>query len=872
MKCFARKFAVALAATVASCTLFAPLPAQADGTDLVVTAGTIDTPIGNYARLVKQGAGEVVLTAGTTEFNGAVVVEEGTLTLTHIGAIGASSSVTVASGATFCLKTPHGSSFNAHALTIAGDGVGGMGAFRFLPSSGSGSDDSLLGVVNLSGDATIHCENSWGVGAIHLNGYRLRRICNDSSRWMLIDTTVSGPGTVEACGGRITFRGDVNTAANVAYVVTNASAVTFSETTRAIPSSFTFFAGTRAVAESDVNHISGPIHLSNHAGATKDGYVTFEASAPRTLYLDGPITTDGNMAYNTSGNGNLVLNGSVSVGKWVYVNGGTQLAMTSAASRVYASGFGVNGGSTAWIGGGHTLFDRVMSGTDPNKQGSFRQTGGILGIRDMARNSVVGGDAMSTGHWAMSDGEAYVSNAVFSVANSAGSFGSFIQTGGRFKLDVGNLLAGNAGTAVFHLAGGTNDTCITQGGQQVRFSIGGGGGTSDVTVSGEGTLLATETLRLGGNGVVSTNVFTVKDGATVKATRFFKHRDADAASLVIVNADGGTLMPTFGYDWTGVGNTDPNYYKGNPDHFVIWSKGLVIDTSESTGNNRESHMPFSFASPSGKGVASVALPTEGGYASAAYIGPARIVFEDETGWGASAYAEYDYETKTHSRVVVTSRGCDFSDNAKAYVESPDRTTRYECALALSDNAGLAGELVKRGPYAVHLYAANTTTGGIAVEEGTLVAENAGVVPSGTPVRVEYGATLQLPDANRILLSSFTGAGAVTDKEGNDVAVTVTNALRASCAELFAGRYAQFPAGLTFTPGATFTITDPENLATYSHATPVTAFKASLVTVTGSLMLAFEGDVPPGSGIWKLSAKNDSEYTLGAILGTLILVR
>ena len=347
-------------------------------------------------------------------------------------------------------------------------------------------------------------------------------------------------------------------------------------------------------------------------------------------------------------------------------------------------------------------------------------------------------------------------------------------------------------------------------------------------MSGEGTLLATETLRFGGGGVVSTNVFAVKDGATVKAARFFKHREAAPASLVVVSADGGTLMPTFGYDWTGWSQTDPDYFKGNPDHFVIWSKGLVIDTSESSGNNPTNHMPFSFESPSGKGVASVALPTEEAFTNAVYIGPARIVFEDETGWGASAYAEYDYDAKKLAQVVLTSRGCDFGDNAKAYVESPDRNARCECALVLSDNAGLGGELIKRGTHDLHLYAANTTTGGIAVEEGTLCAETAGVVPSGTPVRVEHGATLQLPDDTPITVSTFAGSGTLKAAAGGGIAVTVTNAVLAKCSDLFAGRFEAFPDRLTFAPGATFTITDPENLAAYSHSPAVTAFTARRV--------------------------------------------
>ena len=887
MKRIARRNAVALAATVASCTLLAPRPALAgsavaDGTDFVVTAAagetyTVDTAIGNYARLVKKGAGEAVLTAVSTAFAGTAVVEEGTLSITRLRALGDTAPVVVESGATFYLKVPHGSSFGAHELTISGDGADGKGAFRYLPSDGGATDDNLLGVLNLAADATIECDYRWGAGTVNLNGHRLRRIRNDttpslgSSQWMLNGTTVNGPGTVEAYGGRIVFMGDVKSSADVTYVATNAATVAnlhAFQTTRDIPSALVFFPGQRfeaAGSNADHNRFSGPIRLSDNAGSSAGGYVTFAVSSPNILHLDGPITADAKMSFNTSGNGSLFLGGDVSVARDVYPNSGTFVAMTSTASRVYASGFYSSGGSLVLVSDGRTFFNKISVGSGSNK-GAFRQTGGVIGAN---AGVVVGESASGVSHWTMSGGEAHASNDV-QVAKSAGSFGSFVQTGGLFKLDGGNLFAGNAGTAVFHVAGGTNDTRVTLGGQGSRFRIGEGGGTSDVTVSGEGTLLATETLRFGGGGVVSTNVFAVKDGATVKAARFFKHREAAPASLVVVSADGGTLMPTFGYDWTGWSQTDPDYFKGNPDHFVIWSKGLVIDTSESSGNNPTNHMPFSFESPSGKGVASVALPTEEAFTNAVYIGPARIVFEDETGWGASAYAEYDYDAKKLARVVLTSRGCDFGDNAKAYVESPDRTTRYECALVLSDNAGLGGELIKRGTHDLHLYAANTTTGGIAVESGTLCAETAGVVPSGTPVRVEHGATLQLPDDTPITVSTFAGSGALKAATGGGIAVTVTNAVRAKCADLFAGRFEAFPDRLTFAPGATFTITDPENLATYSHSPAVTAFTAS--RVYGAPRLAFEGDVPPGSGVWSLSARGNGKYTFGPVLGTIIIVK
>ena len=87
---------------VATCTTIPAFAgsAEPDGTDFVVTADagetyTISTAIGNYARLMKRGAGEVVLTAATTAFAGDVVIEAGPLSITDLKALGTGTPVTV---------------------------------------------------------------------------------------------------------------------------------------------------------------------------------------------------------------------------------------------------------------------------------------------------------------------------------------------------------------------------------------------------------------------------------------------------------------------------------------------------------------------------------------------------------------------------------------------------------------------------------------------------------------------------------------------------------------------------------------------------------------------------------------------------------
>ena len=592
----------------------------------------------------------------------------------------------------------------------------------------------------------------------------------------------------------------------------------------------------------------------------EEGALFIETAGGAELQLNGTLsggsTGTSDILFRKKGTGVLCLNGDVDLARNVQVDQGL-MEMTSAASRVYAGWLILKGASRTLIGNGRMFANSIRVGLD--SYGVFHQTGGILGV---GGTTEIGTGSSSIGHWAMSGGEAYMSNSVY-LAKSSGGFGSFIQTGGLFKLEADNLYAGNSGSAVFHVGGGTNDTRIAVDGQSPRFRAGEAGGCADVTVSGEGTLLATETLRFGG-GTVSTNIFNVKDGATVKAARFFKHRSAAAGSFVNVNADGGMFRPTMAYDWTGSSQTAADYGKGMPDHFVVWKKGLVLDTSDSAGNNPSSTVPFAFEAPSGKGVESIVLPTDGGYATAEYFGPARIVFEDETGWGASAYAEYDFAAKKHTRVVITSRGCDYGENAKAYVESPDRTARYACTLVLSDNAGLGGEVVKRGEHDLHLYATNTATGGLAVESGTLYAETAGVIPSNTPVRVEYGATLVVADPAPLALSSFTGAGSVPGH-----AIAVTQAVRARCADLFDGKFAAFDGLLTFAPGATFTIVDPENLEAYAHAKSVTAFTAA--EIVGAPTLAFAG-TPARPGRWRFVKASDTAYRFGSAFSTTIVIR
>ena len=858
--------------------------AEPNGTDFVVTADagetyTISTAIGNYARLVKQGAGEVVLTAKTTAFTGTVVVETGTLSITDLGAVGSSSSITVQNGATFYLKTPHTGNqttalFTGHDITIAGSGVGGAGALRYKQTSGSALADNLFGKITLSDDATIEVANRWGMygntRVLDLAGHTLTRI--GGSTWMVYNhlKSTGEAGTIINKAGTMTLQGSLIIDPNVTVVVTNSTLALW-----AVASDANIKGTIRLYSANTIHAQAGTSKTANHLGSVhvfgnnnSNGQLsTAYSSSARSMSIDGTLSSDSTVGIYKSGVGTLWVNGDVNQ------PGGTK-NFTVGAGMLYFSGnksrsirLVQNGDSQITQEDGHTLMRMLRIANGGAYGAAYRQLGGVLAVinGDIGR---IGESNGSRGHYTLEGGEAHFSNDVY-MAEWRGSFGTFRQTGGLMELRTpsseSTFYAGRAGEGLFVQTGGTNDTLMQARSQGGGFKMG-TNGLSVATISGTGTLFRTTLFQMGATGSICTNILNIKDGAVLKANRFRKHNGSDSATRTYVNADGGTLMPTFYSGWGAADSNQSAFYPRSPDRFVVWKKGLAIDTSENSANSSagSSSISFWFESPTGSGVESVALPTGGGFLATNYIGIARVVFEDETGWGASAYAEYDFETKKVTHIVVTSRGCDYSQNAKAYLESADRKSRYECALTLTSNEGLAGELVKRGAPILNLFATNTITGGIAVEQGTLQTCTGGVIPSNTPVRVESGATLNLYSKGDITVSTFTGAGSVTQG-----AVTVTNAVRATCAELFANKHATFGGNLTFAEGATFTITDPENLEAYKQQGSVTAFTAA--AVNGTPTLAFEGEAPQGVK-WSLFKKDAGTYNFGAVIGTMFLLR
>ena len=853
--------------------------------DFVVTAGsgesyTNTTDFASATRLVKRGAGEVVLNTSSL-FAGSVVVEAGTLTIAHKSAVGSSAPIEVQDGATLWLKIAGAGQSSTpafpHEVTIAGKGVGDNGALRFT-NTGSSNGDSLLSKLILSDDATIEVSSRWGMWGnkiVELNGHTLTRIGPTTGNWMMygIIQSTGGPGEVNNVYGTLTFQNSPVIGENVTVVVTNVSDSSviglWGASMGGSKGTIKVYNGRTIQAQSGnaqtSNHI-GPLHL---AGNTSSVALNLEKdSSARAMSVDGAVTGDSGVGLTIKGKGSAWLNNDVTVNGDTIVTGNGYLYFCGEDS-VRNMKWALRGSTTTTHEAGKTYLRmlRVANGGDEKAQ--LRQTGGVIGVGsgDAPR---IGEAYKQRAYYTLEGGEFHASNTVY-IAETPPAFGAFRQTGGFFesynRASGGtSMFIGRGGNALFVQTGGTNDISHigSKGDQSFRTVMGSTNGVAEVTISGVGTEFRTSGFHMGTHTAPTTNILNLANGGKLKVNRFRKNPQVVVGSLSVVNADGGILAPTF--SWNITAGTSGS----NPDHFVVWENGFVVDTTENAINNSsgtgDSDLPFIFEKPTGKGVESITLPDLTGKT---YIGIGRIVIEDATGWGASAYAEFDFTTKKLTHVVVTSRGCGYSDNAKAYLESPAGTARYECALTLSDNAGRCGKIVKRGtPTLVLSSTSSTIDGGYVVEEGML--RVASVSDSAIPVRVEAGATLNFSNKSPTF-STVEGAGTVT----NGI-FTVTDVIKATCADLFAGRHAIFTSNLTLGNGVVFEITDAENLDAYKDAKRAVALETKggnvltlpqlrLTTSTGT---AYAGTVP-----WSLRVAVDGKtLKFGADKGLVISFR
>lgn len=467
--------------------------------------------------------------------------------------------------------------------------------------------------------------------------------------------------------------------------------------------------------------------------------------------------------------------------------------------------FNVNGGGVLHVNRGSYELDggNAMIRVGNGNRGVVWQDSGTSVNLEKNDTPYIGENIGSYGAWIMDGGHFEIRNN-FNFAIGAGSFGGFFQKDGTFCMTNGTVVCGQQGEAVFYVSGGTNDQhSAKQGG--MRFSMGQAYTTATnsllkaFTVTGSNTLVRLDGLIMCHSDHPSTNLLNVSDGGEIEISRLYKNDymvkvagkadlsqypagswasapDASNSSTVhipysngcfcVINANGGVILPSFGWGWNHIGDRCP---PRDIDKIVLYEKGLVVDTSRCCNNDfsafADHTFPHHLDPATGRGFDAIYLPTNNAtFMAQKYIGPARVTISDASGWAASAFADFDKATGKLTGVVVTSRGCDYSESPTITVDSADGKTKYACTYTLSQN--VCGGFTKRGAQMMYLCNVNNYTGVTCVESGTLVAMEQYSLPSNSHCLVKSGATLDLRRART--LKSIGGAGTIT---GGNVTIT-----------------------------------------------------------------------------------------------------
>ena len=891
--------------------LFATVP-ETDGSGNMVFDITSDISPYTYSSvlshnggLIKRGVGQLNLTAASTSWKGAITVEAGILGSTGGGAncfgqnaYGTSEALTVLSGATLAPSdSANDYSLRTRHVHLTGTGAGGAGAVSYSGSTA----DYLFKDVTLEGDTTVTANGRFGFnGALYMKGHTL---------------TKTGSGTFVLTGEQITDNpGNIIVNQGTLYIQNNATKITGTSANFLDMRAGTLSIWTMNTAE---NPIPWTLFMTNSAALTVNGSSSYWSgpvfiknwlsptiASSATLTFSGPVEANGLAA----GEGTLVFGGSITNKGDLYGSKGTYVinghgphklntvALTGKcgvrienAGKVDASGqIKVRGAniSTMSVSGDTVLNSQrlwVAADSDAaNNYGVFTLANGAFmtnnvsvgmltgrgafivndafhsWLSDSADYNHIGGQANSYGYYAMNGGTAVWNGRTWtgSGVNSetTGGDGFIVQRGGLLTAETWATTVGGYGRGEHAIFGGAKFAMHYSSGE-VSYYLGKNGktdatGKGVLTISGEGSEMRIPNRVYCGSAGGFVAQINLNDGGTLAANRvrFYDSAWASGTKAFHLGFNGGVIKPT--QSW-GFSESKP------PTSVTIYDGGMVYDTSECSTDYSTFQAPLS--GPTGKGVASIALPTSAEFAAEKYIGPP-VVTITGTGAAASALVDFDDATRTPKGVIITCPGFGYGADTTATVASADGKSSYACTVTMFDHTA-SGGFTKRGAGEVRLTQPSTYGGPTVIKAGTVKFEHASALPSDTTLTVDAGAVADLNNIARTVVA-VGGTGTVSNGD-----LTVTDALHINCATAFGGGKLTV-SGTLSVAGTRLVIDDPENLMQYKDAKSATFVTAAMVNGKPTEIVAADGSALPTN--LKVS-KIGNSLRFGFARGTVISV-
>lgn len=549
--------------------------------------------------LTKEGMGTFTL-SGLNTYSGPTAVNAGTLQVGVANAIGMTSAVSVATGATLDLND-----FDATIGSLSGAGAVTLGTGNL--TTGDATDTEFSGII--SGTGGVIKEGTGTFTLSGMNTYSGGTTLNDGVLLVGMDQNLgaSGPGIGELTfnGGTLALSADLTTARDVIVnvgggtidtntfngtlsgIVSGAGALTkISDGVLTLTGTNTYAGGTNinggtVSVGSDLNlgDAAGPVTFMNggilqtSAGITSDRALTFNLPGGGTIdtqtfnsSFSGAVTGAGNMTKD--GTGTLTLSGGLAgyTGDTT-LTVGTLDVNTNAASTTHAGAISGPGnlrksgsntltiagsldmftGNTAIDGGildintagGSTTYAGIISGI-----GSLQKTGAntltLSGINTYTGPTAIDAGTLQLGaNDVLSDMTAVTvaGGAIFDVNNFTDTIGS-LAGAGNTMLGTGTLSAGADNTST------TYSGIFSGNGQFIKV------GTGTMTLTGAnlhtgGTAINGGTLSIGADANLGDPAGVLSfDGGTLLTTAGIV-----TPRLVTLNAGGGTI-DTNGFDST----------------------------------------------------------------------------------------------------------------------------------------------------------------------------------------------------------------------------------------------------------------------------------------------------------------------------------
>jgi autotransporter-associated beta strand protein len=854
---------------------------------------TFAPSIAGNVSLNQIGAGTTILTGGFSVgvnfyFTGAIAITNGILDIQNATALGTGDAgTTVSSGGTLQIQT----SVGAEALTINGNGAGGLGALNNLSGV-----NSYAGLVTLGSDSTIFSQtgtlNLTNAGTITGTGFNLTLA--GSGNGSIAGIIGTGSGTLTKSGNGTWILSGANTYGGATTInsgvlnIQNATALgtTNSGTTVMISGGLQLQGGISVGAEALTINGAGPggtsgalVNVSetnNYAGLVTLAANSAISSNGGTLNLTsaGTITGSGlNLTLGGAGNGSVssvigTTSGTLTksgTGTWTLLGANTYTGATTISAGILniqnAAALGAtNSGITVSSGGTLQIQGDTMVGSEPLTI-SGTGAGGATGALENFSGTNNYGGLITLGAASTISSDADTLNITNAGTITGATFGLTLTGAGNGSISSiigttsGTLTKTGAGT--WTLLGAntyTGLTTVSAGILNIQNATALGTTAAGITVSSGGTL------QIQGGVTVGAEALTISGAGASGATGALENFSGTnnygglvklgAASAISSDADtlnltnGGTITgATFGLTLTGAGD-------GSISSIIGTTSGTLTMNGAGTWTLNAANTYTGLTTVTAGNLAE-------GVSNAISTGALTVS-------GATAIFDLGLSHTDSVGTVTLDGGGTITGTGTSALTSTGSFAMKSGTV----NATLAGTgivLNKTTTGTVTLSGTNAYTGATTISAGILNIQNAtalGTTATGTTV--SGGATLQLQNNISVgaeaLTISGTGASGATGALDNVSGINNYGGLlklgAASTISSDAGTLSLTNTG-TIT-GATFGLT----LTGAGNGT----ISSIIGTTTGTLTMT-------GTGTWALSGANTySGITTVAAGGTLQFAR